>query len=679
MKTTSANRHLLCAALLVYGLAAAMPAFPQSRGLAKFEKAKTHFRQGMVYFNNMRYLAAVEHFRKAVAVYPDYNTAREYLARSYRLAGFRDEALTEWEFLSGIAENNVLIQHKIDMLRLQETGMAAEGFAENEFVLADEYKSADLKRFRFPNPVDVAVDAEKNIYITSFSAGKLVKFDPNKEGEAVFSPGLDSRLYGIDCSGRRLVVSDFQKDRVYIMNTRPAIVKTFGSPGNAEGRFHGPQGVCFDPGGHIYVVDSGNHRVQKFDGGGRFILGFGKQGEYEGQLQNPSDCAADSRMVYVTDSGNGRIACFDNSGNFIKNIDIGDSGRLRGIRFTGESLMVSDEKKGLFFHSLQDGTTSVFREWDGGRRGFGRLYSALMDGDRFLYCLDYGAERLFVFTPLKNRYTNYDLEISSADARKFPVVALSLGVRDQAGRPLYGLTADNFSVTEDGARMQGIYVDYLKDRPASASMVICVDRSEGMRDYHNDIPWAAEFILKKMRRDDRLKVTGLNRDLWVENDFDWSRRRALRAMRKAGYGEGKNIGKALYNAIADLVPRTNRRGVIYITDGRVDEGSFSQYTVKNVIEFSRSHFIPVYIFSFRDADPTLRKIAGDTGGALYSTRQADSFRGLYDRIKKSDEYRYVVVYSTFKSPSLKGWWAEVKIEVAYKGQKGLEWGGYFVP
>ena len=237
MKTTSANRHLLCVALLVYGLAAAMPAFPQSRGLAKFEKAKTHFRQGMVYFNNMRYLAAVDHFRKAVAVYPDYNTAREYLARSYRLAGFRDEALTEWEFLSGIAENNVLIQHKIDMLRLQETGMAAEGFAENEFVLADEYKSADLKRFRFPNPVDVAVDAEKNIYITSFSAGKLVKFDPNKEGEAVFGPGLDSRLYGIDCSGRRLVVSDFQKDRVYIMNTRPAIVKTLARRETPKGAF----------------------------------------------------------------------------------------------------------------------------------------------------------------------------------------------------------------------------------------------------------------------------------------------------------------------------------------------------------------------------------------------------------------------------------------------------------
>ena len=39
----------------------------------------------------------------------------------------------------------------------------------------------------------------------------------------------------------------------------------------------------------------------------------------------------------------------------------------------------------------------------------------------------------------------------------------------------------------------------------------------------------------------------------------------------------------------------------------------------------------------------------------------------------------MVVYSTFKSPSLKGWWADVKIEVAYKGQKGLEWGGYFVP
>jgi len=60
-------------------------------------------------------------------------------------------------------------------------------------------------------------------------------------------------------------------------------------------------------------------------------------------------------------------------------------------------------------------------------------------------------------------------------------------------------------------------------------------------------------------------------------------------------------------------------------------------------------------------------------------QQADALRALYDSIKKSDEFRYLIVYPTYKHASLKGLWSDIKIEVQYKNQKGLERGGYFVP
>ncbi len=650
----------------------------QSRDLARFEKAKSQFRQGMVHFNRNQYLAGVEFFRKAIAVYPDYYTAREYLARSYRMAGFTDEALREWESLSGMTSNNVLIQQKIDSLRLREGGRFFTGRA-GDFKLVDEVASADMKRYRFTNPVDMAVDGEKNIFITSFSTGKLIKLDPNREGVKVFSAGLSSRLYGIDYFGKRLAVSDFQNDTVYIMNTEPRILKSFGGTGNGEGSFHGPQGLCYDRGGNIYVVDSGNHRVQKFSGSGDFILSFGSQGEYEGQFQKPVDCAASGGVVYVTDSGNKRISSFDDSGNFIKNIGFEGIEKPRSITTYRGSLLLADEKNGMLLYTPESEKLLSLRSWEGGRGGFGRLYSALIDRDDFLYCLDYHKERIFVFSPLERAYTNFDVEISSVDAKRFPVVAFSLNVRDRTGRPLYGLTRDNFLVTEDGARIPGVYVDYLKDRESSTSMALVVDRSPSMKEFANDIPWACEFILKKMRTNDVLKIIGFNSDHWVENDFDWSRRRALRALRAAGYAEGKNLGKALYNGISDLVAKTNRRGLILITDGRGTENSFVRYKERNIVDFARSHHIPIYIISFRERDPQLQRIADSTGGALYLTRQVDDLGRIYERIKKSEEYRYVMVYSTFKSPSLKGWWSDVKIQVSYKGQKGVEWGGYFVP
>lgn len=655
-----------------------LPAYSGSGDLAKFEKAKLSFKQGITYFNNMQYLASVEYFRKAISEYPDYYTAREYLARAYRLAGFKNEAITEWEFLANGMSNNALILNKIDMLRFQETAPLA-GTGSGEFVLADEYIAAQMRQYRFSHPVDMTIDNEKNTYITSFSTGKLVKMDLNRNGLAVLTPALSSKLYGIDYFDRRLVVSDFGMDLVYIMNTEPKILKTLGSSGNAEGKFHGPQGVSFDPKGNIYVVDSGNSRVQKFDKDGGFILSFGTPGEYEGNFLKPTDCAAARDRVYVTDTGNNRLAVFDDSGNFLKNITLEGSEKLKGISIYHDKLLVSDEKNGLMFYNTESGQGSWFKSWDNGKRSFSRLYSAFIGWDNLLYCLDYNYERMFVFNTLEQRYTNLDVEICLVDLKKYPVVAFYLSVRDRNGKPVYGLKRENFSITEDSAGMSGIYVEYLKNKEPSVSMTLCVDRSKGMREYHGDVPWLSEFILKKMHRNDSLRILMFNKDSWVENDFDWSRRRALKALKTRDYGDGKNIGKALYNAVSSVLPKTNRRGVILITDENVQEDSFAQYTEKNIIEYARSHFIPIYIISFKEKNKILERIARSTGGDIYSTRQVDDLREIYDRIKNSEEYRYALVYYTYKMPNLKGWWSDVKLEVKLNGMKGIEWGGYFAP
>jgi hypothetical protein len=182
-----------------------------------------------------------------------------------------------------------------------------------------------------------------------------------------------------------------------------------------------------------------------------------------------------------------------------------------------------------------------------------------------------------------------------------------------------------------------------------------------------------------MRKNDSIKVVNFNDEVWVGNRFDWSRRRALKALKEREYGAGRNIGKALYTAISDLVPRLNRRGIVFVTDGGVDEGSFTNYTPETVIQFAKSHYIPIYIVSFREPHETLKSIASETGGAVYRPGDPGGIRLIYSKIKGAEEYRYVLVYRTFKPRSFKGWWSDVKIEVSHKDQKGVEWGGYFVP
>jgi len=651
--------------------------FPLDNNVVIFQKAKEDVMKGMYHFNEMHYLAAIEFFRKALEVYPDYYTASEYLARSYKLAGYTDLALQHWRLLLEMTKGNVLVQNKIDMINFRSS--LYNGLEKSfELIEAAEYNPKELGRFRFSVPIDIAIDNDKNMYITSFANGKLVKLDPNGQGIFTRTYSLEGKLYGIDYKSGMLAVSDFANNTVLIINTDGRVVKKIGSTGNKELQFNGPEGVCFGGDSSLYVVDSGNHRVQKFGVDGRFILAFGQYGEYEGQLNKPTDVAVRNENVYVTDTNNKRIAVFDDSGNFVENMTPDEFAVPRGIYIKNNLLTIADEKKGLFMYNFENEKHQWFASWEG-KKKFYHLTSAVVDDNGFIYACSNKDELIHVFSPIEQQISNIEIEVTNVDAKKFPTIAVYCNIRDRYGRPIYGLTKDNYTVVEDGATISTLNVDYLKNKMPAASMVLCVDRSQPLQRYHNDIPWLAEFILKKMHKNDKLKILNFAADTWVANPYDWSRRRALKALKNFDYDSGRDIGKALYMAISDVLPQMERRGVILITDGATAEKDFKAYSADIIIDYAKSHFIPVYILTLKTKSPLLMRIANETGGAIYKGSELDGLRTVYDAIKNSNDYRYVLLYHTFKMKSLTGWWSDVTINVSYKGQKATEWAGYFVP
>jgi DNA-binding beta-propeller fold protein YncE len=66
-----------------------------------------------------------------------------------------------------------------------------------------------------------------------------------------------------------------------------------------------------DPQDYIYVADSGNNRVQKFDLNGRFITKWGSAGTGDGQMAGPVAIAVnDKGSVFVVELDNNRIQEF---------------------------------------------------------------------------------------------------------------------------------------------------------------------------------------------------------------------------------------------------------------------------------------------------------------------------------------------------------------------------------
>lgn len=645
--------------------------------LAHYEVARKDFKKGIVYFNNMQYLAAVEFFRKALSTYPDYYSARDYLARSYKLAGLSELALIEYEKAAGIYPEKISLKNKIDYLNFIKSGLES-GIA-RKYVIKDVIKSAYLNRFSFKGAMDLVMDRENNIYIPAFTSNKVVKINIRGRGEDVFRPTLFGGLYGIDLRNGIFVVSDFKNDLVYMMTMKGKVLQRIGGTGNSKGKFHGPEGVSFDSKGNFYVVDSGNCRIQKFSSKGDFILAFGIKGEDEGYLYKPSDLAVLGDKLYITDSGKGVISVYDLWGNFFRDIKNDMISAPRGISLLGNLLLISDVKTGVFtYDPLTSATVKLAGERDSMRSL--RAVASVQGHDGFLYVLDSALNRVYCLSPLKKQYTNLDLDITSIDAASYPTVAIYLNVRDRSGNPIYGLRSSNFKIKEDNSYSGRVYTNYLKNRKFnSASFVFLIDRRNSMRGSHGDIPWVADFVLKKMRVNDRAMIMNYNSGVWPGSKFSWSRRKALKEIRKRSYGAGDALGDALYRSVSELVPRLDHRSVFLVTRGKPENGAFDKYSPDVIIDYARAHFVQINIATFSKPNATLTRIAKETGGKIMRVSDVHGLRKIYDRVKKSPEYRYVLIYKSTKKVPRGEWWTDLKVEVEYRGQRGMEEGGYFVP
>lgn len=133
--------------------------------------------------------------------------------------------------------------------------------------------------------------------------------------------------------GRRFVI-DRKSARVFELDTSNNVVNNFGGVGGNPGKFNDPWGLTVDSDGNIYVADTFNHRMQKFNPQGQQIAQWGSPGQSSAdgsgrdtQFFGPRDVLIDkSGNVLVSDTGNKRVQVFDKEGNYLKQFGIGGEG-----------------------------------------------------------------------------------------------------------------------------------------------------------------------------------------------------------------------------------------------------------------------------------------------------------------------------------------------------------------
>lgn len=152
-------------------------------------------------------------------------------------------------------------------------------------------------------------------------------------------------------NGVRLI----HNDREGLWGKKPKIelrlVRTIGDV-NAEDEaiaFHIPSGLALDSQGNMYILDTGNHRIQKFSPEGTYIATLGRQGQGPGEFSFPDSIDIDDAdRIWVSDPHNKRIQVLTTEGKEYKTVSFVEE-RVGNIRCVPSGLVMAGGMGGFLF------------------------------------------------------------------------------------------------------------------------------------------------------------------------------------------------------------------------------------------------------------------------------------------------------------------------------------------
>jgi len=193
-------------------------------------------------------------------------------------------------------------------------------------------------------------------------------------------PGLDSPYdLAVDNSGF-IYVADTNNNRIQKFNRYGDLLESWGVWGTDNGNLYYPRSIAVDKFGNIYVADTDNHRIQKFSSNGSFLAKWGKQGTGNGDFARPGGITVDNAgNIYVADTDNHRIQKLDSNGNFITKW--GSNGVEDGLFKFPEGVAI-DSSGNVYVADSQNGRIQKFNSNGSFLKKWGKL--GFNDGE-FLY------------------------------------------------------------------------------------------------------------------------------------------------------------------------------------------------------------------------------------------------------------------------------------------------------
>ena len=653
--------------------------------------AREEFRVGVQAYNRYAFNEAILSFERALSFRPGEPLILDWLGRAYYRSGFEDTAIRQWQAALGTynpeLNETLLLQSRIETIRNRRSLFTQydEGM---RFVEAGHFPGRYDSVVAFRQPSAVLTLPDGSAWVVAYGSNEIIQVDVNgtimqrRRGPI---NGFDRPYDMVQGLDGRLFLSEYRGGRISVLNERGEWLFYIGSRGLGDSNLVGPQNLAIDEQGYLYVVDYGNRRVSKFDPTGAFVLSFGgRSAPFPGFL-SPTGIAARDGQVYVADGSAKAIYTFDGNGQYL---GVLANQRLEGpesLRFFPDGrLLVADTNRIL----LIDVHSSIVTELGRASNANVRITGAEADQNGNILVANFGSDEVLIMTPIDEMASGLFVQIDRVVADSFPTITVELQVQDRKRRPIVGLEARNFLISENGRAVGDQNFLFAGYRSSDADISILLERSIGSLQVQDDIAAAVRDITASSNRLVSLISAG-EQPIRENAGTLGTRRDALSPSQLATIARGSSslysqrwrFDMGLRLAATDLLNGAKKRAVIYVGTGVLGSLAFEQYGLSEMAAYLANNGIVFHavILGPNQADRDIQYLCNQTGGSIMPLYQPEGIQPTLEKLEVTASGSYILNYRSHLPTDFGRAYLPIEAEVYLLERSGRDATGYFPP
>lgn len=255
------------------------------------------------------------------------------------------------------------------------------------------------------------------------------------------------------------------------------------------------------------------------------------------------------------------------------------------------------------------------------------------------------------------------------------IVEVYVSVVDKDGRPVKGLTQDDFELAED-SRPQSISTFVAGDFPLTAALALDASFSMAGRPLQT-VKGAGKAFLGALRPEDESLIVGMSSRVEVVAGPTVPRARQLAAIDGLSAWGTTTLYDAVIASIDAVDGARGRRALVILSDG---DDRYSEATADVTLMRARRSNVMVYPVALGRARPGIfAELSAVTGGRSFHSRDYTGVDQIMVRIAEELREQYLLGYTPTRPPmSGADEWRSISVKVKREGVSVRARNGYYV-